>query len=102
MHYVYILYSEDFDKFYIGESENVAVRLEQHQKRFFSGASTAYTDDWQVVKQISVANRTEARTIERYIKSMKSKIFVRKLIDDELFYQQFCSTIFQKFNINVQ
>jgi len=102
MHFVYILYSPGFDKYYIGESENVDLRLKQHQTRFFRQASTAYTKDWKIVKKITVANRSHARTIEHYIKSMKSKIFIRKLIDDQLFYLRFCSIVSSKFNIEIQ
>ena len=73
MHKVYILYSNTFDKFYVGETQNIAVRLEQHNQGFYQNSFTGFTNDWILQLELTVSNRVEARTIERYIKSMKSK-----------------------------
>jgi len=39
-HFVYIIYSESFDRFYVGETVNVEERLRQHNTGFYNTSST--------------------------------------------------------------
>ena len=79
MHFVYIVYSDACDQFYIGESENVKARLEQHNSGFFQHGFTSKARDWQIFVMITCVDRIQARKIERHIKSMKSKQYIRNL-----------------------
>ena len=47
MYYTYIIYSRSVDKFYVGQSANVELRLEFHN----SGESryTSKANDWELV-----------------------------------------------------
>ncbi len=99
MHCIYIIYSPSFNKYYIGESIDIIKRLEEHNSKIFSKSSTTFTSDWELAIYFKVADRSEARIVERYIKSMKSKKFIQKLILDELFRKTFFKTIHQKFKI---
>ena len=102
MHYVYIIYSPSFDRYYIGESVNAVNRTQQHNSAFYDSASTSFTRDWQLCLQLQVANRLQAIKVERYIKSMKSKAFIRKLLSDESFLINFKEIIRQKFQIEIE
>jgi len=42
LHYVYIIYSESFDRFYVGETGDVGGRIMQHNTGFYRGSSTKY------------------------------------------------------------
>lgn len=38
MHWCYILYSPTIDKFYVGETENLEIRITQHRRGFFKNS----------------------------------------------------------------
>mgnify|MGYP000921112324 CR=1 FL=1 len=101
MHFVYILYSPSFDRFYVGETTDLELRLVQHNSHFFKSASTSFTNDWAIAKSFSVDSRSNARIVESYIKSMKSKKFIYNLVHDSIFYINFVSIVFNKFNISI-
>ncbi|RQP13928.1 MAG: GIY-YIG nuclease family protein [Chryseobacterium sp.] len=46
MYFVYILYSETLDKYYIGSTANVEKRLEKHLQKH--SGFTARAKDWKV------------------------------------------------------
>jgi len=50
---VYILYSQQLDRFYTGCTKKLTERLEQHQIHFYGkGAFTAKADDWELVFEL--------------------------------------------------
>src|SRR5258705_176232 len=101
MHFVYILYSALTDKYYTGESINPEGRLFQHNTSFFRQSSTTTAKDWKVVLTICVNNRSEARVVERFIKSMKSKRFLNSMRNDVKYYENFKNLVLAKFSINI-
>jgi len=44
-YFVYIIYSEKLDRYYVGYSENITIRLDQHNKGL--SAFTAKASDWK-------------------------------------------------------
>jgi putative endonuclease len=101
MHFVYIIYSQKINKFYIGESTNIAEKISWHNNHLFKDSFTKQSNDWELKLSIKVSNRSEARVIESYIKSMKSSKFINKLSNDTEFYNNFRIIIKDKFNINI-
>ncbi len=99
MHYLYILYSPLFDRYYIGESVNIQERLSQHNSHHYTHASTSFTSDWIIAIHYSLQNRKEALIIEKYLKSLKSKKFLRALHQDIEAQTKFKESIEKKFNI---
>ena len=79
LYYCYILYSPSLDKFYIGETENLEERINQHRTGFVDIAYTKQAADWQLYYSITCQSRSQARAIERHIKRMKSKIYIENL-----------------------
>lgn len=79
MHFVYILYSEKANKYYVGETANVDQRLIWHNTHYFKSASTVITSDWKVFLTIQCEDIKQARKIEMFIKKMKSRVFIEKL-----------------------
>ena len=77
-HYVYILYSEKTNKYYVGSCEDVYVRLQRHN----AGATTSTKNGrpWIVKYTEKLENKTEALKREKHIKSMKSRIYIENLI----------------------
>ncbi len=83
----------------MGESVDPRERLVQHNSGYFKGSSTSLTSDWQLKKVIELKDIVDARKIERYIKSMKSRRFIVALIEDDSFYADFKTIVLAKFSI---
>ena len=82
MFYIYILYSEVLDHYYIGSTNDVARRLNEHNNPRRKTKYTAKSSDWRLVFQISAGEtRSEAVLLERYIKKQKSRKFIEDLIN---------------------
>jgi putative endonuclease len=76
---VYILYSKEKGTFYTGSCICFDERLAQHLKNAFPNSFTSYIDDWEVFLLIDELHYRQARNIEKHIKKMKSKIYIRNL-----------------------
>ena len=80
-YYLYILHSEKLDRYYTGSSADTEKRLVRHN----AGAtpSTKPGRPWEIVHLEEFDNKSEAIKRERYIKRMKSKVFIKKLISGD-------------------
>ncbi len=76
---IYILYSESLNSFYIGETEDIAERILQHNSGFYKFAFTKKAKDWELYYVIECNTRTQSRKIETHIKQMKSKKYFQNL-----------------------
>ena len=83
MHYFYIIYSRSINQYYVGESENIIVRLRQHNTGYFKGSSTSKAKDWEIVLLVPCNDRSEARKLESFVKKQKSKKFIESIINDK-------------------
>ncbi|MCB9347705.1 MAG: GIY-YIG nuclease family protein [Lewinellaceae bacterium] len=95
MHFVYILHSASADKYYVGQTPDIETRLLFHNQLSENSFTSRYRP-WELQLTILVNNRSEALCIERYIKSRKSKLYIKKLIQEEHAVEQ----LLNKFNIN--
>jgi putative endonuclease len=88
MHYCYVLYSPSLDKFYVGESNHVDLRLDLHNSGHYNSAFTKRATDWVVFLIIPCSDRSTALKTERFIKQKKSSKFIRQLKDNpDLIYK---------------
>ena len=78
MFYTYILQSINFGKYYIGQTLDVNLRLIRHNK----GGSrwTNKFKPWKLVYFEEFETRAEAVRWERYLKSLKDKSIIKKLV----------------------
>ncbi|RXR22289.1 GIY-YIG nuclease family protein [Flavobacterium stagni] len=79
---LYILHSKKLDRFYVGETHHLDTRLERHNAHTYSKNFTKIADDWTVVLAFEHPSRTTILRLERFIKNMKSKAFIKKIIDN--------------------
>lgn len=91
-HFCYIIYSHRLDKFYVGETENFANRLEMHNKGFSRFTSKA--SDWTLHILIPCNDKSAATKLERHIKSMKS----RKYLEDLVLYPEMVNKLLERFS----
>ncbi|WP_430467023.1 GIY-YIG nuclease family protein [Winogradskyella ouciana] len=80
MYYFYIIYSERFDKFYSGSSQEPWKRLEKHKTTSLNTFTAKYRP-WELKAVFEAGNtRGEAEQIERFVKRQKSRNLLEKLI----------------------
>ena len=81
-YYVYILHSPSSDKYYVGQSQNPARRLEFHNS-IEKGFTSRYRP-WMLVYSKECAMQVESRVLEQKIKNWKSKVMIRRLVAGEI------------------
>ncbi len=69
MYETYIIYSQNFDRYYIGSTEDVGIRLKRHNDRKVK-STKAYVP-WQLCYKEEFETRAEAYRREKQIKSYK-------------------------------
>lgn len=75
---VYILQSESTRRFYIGQTGDLEKRIERHNHNRVS--ATRNRGPWQLVHEEKYNTRGEAMQRERYIKKLKDRRYIEKLI----------------------
>jgi putative endonuclease len=76
---VYILYSISADKFYIGSTNDLSLRLHYHHQKVFKKSFTSKYNDWELYYTIETEDNTICRKIEAHIKKMKSRTYINNL-----------------------
>ena len=76
---VYILYSKELDKYYVGSCINMVERLSEHLNKKYIDSYTTRADDWILYFSIENLKYEQARLIESHIKKMKSKRYIENL-----------------------
>jgi len=77
-YFLYILFSQAADKFYIGFTSDLSERLRKHKSNHkgFTGKFT----DWKIVYTEDFDSKSEAYTRERQIKKWKNRNRIQQLI----------------------
>ena len=81
MFYIYILYSESADKYYIGHTSDPMRRLVEHNEDIKNSLTSRYRP-WIMKRYFIVSeSRSEARQIETYLKRLKSRVYIERMIN---------------------
>ena len=78
-YYVYILYSEKFDKFYIGQTNDISDRINRHNSG--NEKATKPFIPWEMIWVVSKETRSEAMILEKKLKNLSKariKTFIEK------------------------
>ena len=78
--FVYILFSETKNRFYIGFTSDMQQRIMRHNQK--SKGFTGNVNDWKIVYTEKYNSKEEAYTREQQIKSWKSRIKIQELINN--------------------
>ena len=81
MYFLYILYSEKLDKYYVGSTADITRRIERHNEGW--GRFTKGGIPWKLVHTEEYTNKSEAVKRERHIKKQKSRLYIEDLINCE-------------------
>ncbi len=79
---VYILYSDDSDRYYIGQTNNMENRIKRHNSGYVR--STKPYRPWNLVFQTTVKDRSSAMQLELKLKSYKSRDKIEETIKSDL------------------
>jgi len=80
MHYVYFLQSQVAGRYYVGITNNVERRLNEHNSGLVK--STATYKPWQIKRIEKYGNINEATRRERFIKAKHSRKIIELIIAD--------------------
>jgi putative endonuclease len=81
MFYIYILYSESADRYYVGLTSDVGRRLKEHNYPEVFNKYTSKHIPWELKLFFECSDsRGEGLIVERFIKNQKSRVFLERLI----------------------
>jgi len=80
MYFVYVIYSEKLNRFYTGTTDDLDHRIAQHNSAFYPNSFTSKGIPWELKVFFSFENNKTAIDAEKFIKRMKSKIFIENII----------------------
>ncbi|RAR51083.1 GIY-YIG nuclease family protein [Flavobacterium lacus] len=81
---VYILYSEKFDKTYVGFTTSLIERFKSHNELATKGFMIKFRP-WKVVYLEFYNSKTEALNREKWLKTGNGRIFIKNLKSNNFF-----------------
>ena len=82
MYYIYLLYSENYDRYYIGYTTNYELRLHHHNTQEYFNTYTSNYRPWRIAALFSCGDSCkQAMQLERFIKKQKSRKLLERLAD---------------------
>ncbi len=82
MFYVYVLYSSQFDKIYIGYTSDLDNRVKSHNELATKGWTIKFRP-WKLIYKEEYSTKKEAMKRENELKQHQGRIYIRKLINLE-------------------
>jgi putative endonuclease len=80
----YVLRSLNTGQYYVGSTEDLERRVREHNGELPRlGRATVSGRPWELVFQAEFTSRSQALAAERYIKRMKSRVWIDKLVSGE-------------------
>ncbi|MBX7044650.1 MAG: GIY-YIG nuclease family protein [Ignavibacteria bacterium] len=76
MFFTYILISLSTEKIYIGHTENLDRRLEEHNSLNRKSSYTSKRGPWKLIFKKEFETKSEASKFEAYLKSLKNKKYI--------------------------
>ena len=80
-YFVYAIYNQRHDKFYIGQTFDINKRLVEHNNKVFKGYTSQFDGPWILIYKEEVSSRQEALKREKQLKSFRGREFIKKQIN---------------------
>ena len=81
--FFYVLFSPSLNKYYTGiTTEDIHTRVLKHNTSYYGTHYTSSASDWELRLFIHCETYNIARKTELYVKRMKSRKFIEKIIND--------------------
>ncbi|MGA1978088.1 MAG: GIY-YIG nuclease family protein [Bacteroidales bacterium] len=81
MYYVYALYSEKYNKIYIGSSSDLIKRINSHNDPRNKGWTSRFRP-WILIYSEILSSKPEALLREKQLKSFNGRCFIRSLVPE--------------------
>ena len=83
MNAFYIIHSISLDKYYCGIThDDVDSRVLKHNEGTYGNHFTSIANDWRIKLIIQCSSFAHARRLELFVKRMKSRKFIERLINE--------------------
>ena len=79
--YLYILFNQILDKYYIGITNNLTRRLNEHYKKGNKGFTRKYKNEWKPIFYRQFNSKTEAIKEESRLKKAKNRKYIQWYIN---------------------
>jgi len=83
MFYIYVLKSKDYNELYIGYTNNLKKRLEEHNQGL--SKSTVRYMPWKLIYYEACLNKNDAQRREKYLKTSQGRRLLKRRLK-EYFY----------------
>ena len=80
MHFLYIIFSFAANRYYVGETADIKKRILKHISKGYPNTFTKIARDWEIKLDVTCPDRETALFLEAFIKRMKSRKFIEKVI----------------------
>lgn len=80
IYFVYAIYNQKHNKFYIGQTFDIAKRIEEHNKKVLKGYTSRFDGTWILIYKEELSSRKEALDREKQLKSFRGREFIKKHI----------------------
>lgn len=78
--HVYVLYNEQANKIYIGQTADLENRVLSHNCKKGNHYTARFQGEWKLIYKESVATRSEALKREKQLKSFRGREFIKQYI----------------------
>jgi putative endonuclease len=79
MFFVYVLYSDEYNKIYIGYTSDIEARLAHHNHPGNRGWTSRY-QPWRIIHTEAYVTKKDAMIRERQLKSARGRQFVKSIV----------------------
>jgi putative endonuclease len=79
VYFTYVLYSQKFDKIYVGFTSELTQRLQSHNDSRNTGWTSRY-QPWELLYMEEHLLKADAMMREKQLKSFKGRAFIREIV----------------------
>jgi len=80
MFFVYVLFNRDKNNIYIGQTNNLERRLEEHNSKLGNHFTAKFDGMWTLIYKEELITRNEALSREKQLKSFRGREFLKNYI----------------------
>lgn len=80
VYYIYAIYNQNADRFYIGQTVDLSKRIDQHNNHDLIGYTSRFAGEWVLIYQESIATRQQALKREKQLKSFRGREYIKTFI----------------------
>ncbi|MBP7821115.1 GIY-YIG nuclease family protein [Candidatus Saccharibacteria bacterium] len=80
MYYVYVLYNDFVEKFYIGQTGNLEQRIQSHNWKRGNHFTAKFEGEWKLIYEESFSTRSEAIRREKQLKTSRGRAYISSYI----------------------